>query len=99
MDRVNSAVRGAFGEEVIYEAVGFDPVTIQAPHGEEWQEVQPDTGAAIVSQRPNLQVRLVDLPAPPAEGDRWTCRGQRFQVEEARIDGTGAARLVGKRLP
>jgi hypothetical protein len=97
-DRVNRGVRGAFGEEVVYQPLGLDAVTIRAPHFEEWEEVQPDTGAPIVSQRPNVQVRLADLPAPPVEGDRWTCRGVTFAVEETRIDGTGAARLVGRRL-
>ena len=74
-DRVNRGVREAFGEEVLYEPLGGDAVVIRAPHSEEWEEIQPDTGAPIVSQRPNLQVRLADLPAPPVEGDGVAAAG------------------------
>jgi hypothetical protein len=100
IDAGNLAVRGAFGEPVTYRPTGGSPVSIQCPYSEEYVEVEPSSGAAIVSTKPNILLRLADLGGPePQDGDVFECRGDSFRVEEARVDGTGSVLIVGRRLP
>lgn len=99
IDAGNLAVRGAFGEAVTYRPTGGSPVSIEAPFSEEYVEVEATTGAAIVSTRPNILLRVADLGGPEVqEGDTFDCRGDSFRVDEARIDGTGSVLVIARRL-
>ena len=90
--------RGTFGEPVVYRPRVGSPVSIVAPFSEEFEEVTPETGVSVVSARPNLLVRLADLAAEPAEGDRLDVRGIAWAVEESRTDGTGTSRVFVRRV-
>lgn len=98
-DAANRVVRDTFGEAVTYLPAAGGSVAIVAPFSEEYEQVASDGQATVVSQRPNLLVRLADLPAPPAEGDRFTVRGRTYAVEqEPHLDGTGTGLVFGKRV-
>ncbi len=94
------AQAGAFGEAVNYfPLAGGGPLAIRGAFDEQLEEVDPDTGAGITSQRPNLLVTLADLPAAPIRGDRFVLlrTGERFAVEEVLPDGVGTVVAVATR--
>ena len=97
-DVANGIVRDTFGEAVTYTGVAGAVTALRGVFSLEYEEVMPDSGASVVSNRPTLFLRLADLPVPPAEGDRFSVRGVTYAVEQApHIDGTGGAVLFGKR--
>lgn len=97
-DGTNLAVRGAFGEPVVYTPLGGAPVTIDAPFYDTWEEVSPETGVPFISTQPNILVRLLDLPAIPKKGDRFTITrtGVTYAAERFEPDGDGAAYVLAK---
>jgi hypothetical protein len=98
-DGVNKTVRDVFADAVSYRSVAGVTTALSGVFSHTYEEVLPDQGASVVSAKPNLWLRLADLPAPPAEGDRFTVRGVTYGVEEPpQIDGTGGATLIGKRV-
>ena len=101
IDAANQAVRAAFGEPVVYRPLSGGEIHLSAPYSEEWVEVDPATGASVVSTHPNVLLRLADLGSvEPDEGDQFECRGQRFVVNDPpRPDGTGTVLLLGKKVP
>lgn len=89
---------GVFGEAVEYHAQLKLPVAIRAIFDAAYQEVDPDTGVAIGSASPMIEVRVADLPAAPSPGDRVCARGGMYRVVSCQPDGQGAARLVLHKL-
>lgn len=57
------------------------------------QLVDPDTGAVVISQQPNIYIRLSDLQAEPQNGDRLTVRGVTYKILEPQFDGQGGVTL------
>ena len=97
-DAANLVVRDVFGEPVSYRSAAGVVTPVTGVYSEEYEEVLPDGGASVVSAQPNLLLRLADLPSAPTEGDNFTVRGRTYRVEQApHVDGTGTARLLGKR--
>lgn len=94
----NAAVGGSLGEVVLYYPLaGGGPIELFEVFDLEFEEVQGDTGANVLSQKPNLLVRLSKLAAAPAEGDRFVARGLRYAVDEVQADGVGTVLVFGKR--
>ena len=57
------------------------------------QLVDPDTGAVVISNQPNIYFRLSDLQATPANGDRITVQGVTYRIVEPLFDGQGGVTL------
>ncbi|MDI9240741.1 hypothetical protein QLQ15_17700 [Lysobacter sp. LF1] len=57
------------------------------------EQVDPETGAAILSNRPYLHVDLAELQQVPVSGDRCVIRGRTYRVVEPEFDGQGTASL------
>lgn len=57
------------------------------------QLVDPDTGAVVISQQPNIYFRLSDLRASPQNGDRLTVNGVTYKILEPQLDGQGGVTL------
>jgi hypothetical protein len=94
-------VLAAFGEQVTYVPAVGAPYSV-TPAGnpllgvfdEAYQGVDPNTQTVISSTQPILLVRLSDLAAPAAKGDRVTVRGTRtFTVTKTEPDGRGGTLL------
>lgn len=70
-----------------------DPLT--GVFDENYEAVDPNSQTVISSTMPVLLVRLSDLQAAPAKGDRVTVRGSRqFTVTKSQPDGRGGALLI-----
>lgn len=96
---LNAGVRSGVGDPVLYSPLaGGGPISIRAPFSSYYEEVDPTTGVAIVSQRPNLWVRNGDLPSPPLEGDSFVFESRTFRAEEVRSDGTGGTLILAREV-
>lgn len=92
-DLANVAVRDTFGATVTYEPVGGGTHALVAPFDRTHVDVQLSTEVGVTSTRPMLELRLADLAVEPQEGDQFVAGGERYQVEEVRLDGRGGAKL------
>lgn len=90
-----------FGErcEVLY-IRGPDQVPLsKAVFDENFQSVDPNTGAAIISDTPMIGVALADLPGGVwREGDVVKIRGLYYRAVEPQKDSEGHAKIILHRL-
>lgn len=71
----------------------------EAVFDENFQSVDPDTGAPITSTNPMLGVRLADLPGGKAQkGDKVTRNSIEYRVIEQQPDSEGHAKLILAKL-
>ncbi len=82
------------GEPVVYSCAGHDAVNITAVYDGLFEEIDPNTGAVVVSSKPTIGVRDSDLPTTPAIGDTLTIGAQGYKVIEAQADGQGGSKLL-----
>lgn len=72
---------------------GMTPLT--GVFDEAYEVVDPNSHTGISTTRPVLLMRLSDLQAAPAKGDRVTIRSSRnFTVTKSEPDGRGGALLI-----
>lgn len=90
---VLGACLGVFGETVTYTPATGEPYEIQGIFNEIYQEVD-SAGAIVQSARPNLGVRVDDLAAKVARGDKVTLRGVTYRVLDNQTDGEGGTTLL-----
>lgn len=97
LDQINGLLGIAtrlLGEPVVYSATGETDVTVYAVFDGIYEEVDPNTGAVIVSTKPSIGVRDADLPRAPKNNDRVTVRGAIHRVVEVQTDGQGGSKLL-----
>ena len=96
VEDLNEAVLDEFGQPVSYLVGTVETPLPNAIFDQRFEELDPGTGATISSERPNVHVRLADLPKVPAAGDVVLVDGepQPFEVEDGQDDGQGMARLL-----
>ena len=92
---MSAIVLTTFGEPVVFHIEGQPQAlasrgVFTAMH----QEVDASTGVSVSSVQPVLEVRLVDLPATPTEGDAVTVQGVLYLIVEVRPDGHGFLKLM-----
>lgn len=95
-DEVLDATQVAFGDSVVYTPPGGEPVTLEnAPFRAAHQGIDTESGADVLVQRPELAVKLAELP-----GGDWVADaqvdlpdGKVYRVESGEPDGEGAAVL------
>lgn len=83
-----------FGEEVIYTADGLSSIRITAIFDNEFQSVDPQSGAVVISTQPIIGVKDVQLPQPPQKGDRVQIRGVDYKIIDHQPDGQAGSRLL-----
>lgn len=83
-----------FGEQVTYLPRAGGSITLLGVFNDAWQEVDPDSGAVISSNRPVIGIRLADLSAAPTAGDRVRVRGIEYLVKDSQRDGEAGAILM-----
>lgn len=94
-ESVDEAMRDcieAFGEgddQVTYTHLGGSPYTLNGIFEAESIETDPDTGAQIISNNPQVAFRLSEMQAMPENGDTVTVRGVNYKVKEPILDGQG----------
>lgn len=97
-DLANRTVLAVYAEPAVYQPIGGAPVSLRVAFSETFVGVLPDTGVSVTSSQPNALLRLAELGLEVKAGDRLTCRGELFAVEEPpQVDGTGTVLLMLKR--
>jgi hypothetical protein len=84
---------GTFGEEVIYTAEDIGPVRINAIFDNEFQTIDPQSGAVVISTQPIIGVKDADLPQAPSKGDLVQIRGVDYRIVDHQQDGQAGSRL------
>ncbi len=69
------------------------PYNINGIFDAEFEGVDPDTQAEIISQQPNVRVKEADLQAPIEKGDKATIRGVTYEIIRPETDGVGTTIL------
>ncbi len=84
--RVNDRALATFGQTVVFHPPPAEPpgadLTVEAVYGAEFEAIDPDTGALVTADRPELRVRAADIPGVSNEGWRATVNGNPFDVYE-----------------
>lgn len=94
VNRILSSSLSVFGEAVTYLPVTGGSRAMRGIYNELYVEVDPETGAMVSSQQPNLGVRLSDFPVRPKPGDRFTVRNVTYKLRDCQEDGEGGAKLI-----
>lgn len=84
----------AFGEDIEYTPSGESSVSAIAVFDNQYQAVDPDTGAIVTSTGPVIGVKDADLPRAPLEEDEVSVRGQSYRVIQVQKDGHGGSKLL-----
>lgn len=89
-----------FGVAITYKRGATSVPISKAVFDENYQTVDPNTGAAILSDNPMIGVRLADLPGGEwQEGDTVVVRGVTYRCIEPQKDSEGHAKIILHRLP
>lgn len=85
-----------FNPDETYPAVwtveGMAPVSMDVLFEENYQVVDPDTNAVVMSSQPRMECRVDEMPAVVGDFDVVEVKGERFTIEE--IQGDGLTRWV-----
>lgn len=92
---MSATVLATFGEPVVFHLEGQTAALagtgiFTAAH----QCVDASSGVAVSSVQPVLEVRQIDLPATPTEGDAVTVQAALYLIVEVRADGHGFLKLL-----
>lgn len=94
VNRILGSSLSVFGEAVTYLPAAGGSRAMRGIFNEMYNDVDPQSGAIISTQQPNLGVRLADFPVPPTVNDRVTVRGITYRVRDCQEDGEGGAKLI-----
>lgn len=98
-DRMLRTTLSVFGSAITYTRGATSVPISKAVFDENYQAVDPDTGAIITSASPMLGVRLADLPGGQAQnGDTVTRKGITYRVIEQQPDSEGHSKLILHKL-
>ncbi len=87
-------VLGTFGQTVVYTPASGTPVTITGVFDKEATAIDLGGGMpAVSSVSPVLLIKLSDLVAKPAKGDRVTVAGTNYRMIDSEEDGQGGSKL------
>lgn len=94
--RAMRAVTRVFGEgaeQIIYSHAGGLSYALDGIYEATTEEVDLDTGAAVLSNQPRVSFALADLQAVPRQGDTVQIRGKVYRALEPEFDGQGTVML------
>lgn len=78
-----------FGEAVTYTHLDGSPFETEGIFEAATEQIDPDTGAVILSHQPQISFKLSVLKAIPRQDDRVTIRGKQYLVVDTQHDGQG----------
>lgn len=87
-------VFGEGDDQVTFTHAGGQPYTLDGIWDAESVQIDPDTGAGIISNEPMISFALADMQAEPDNGDTVTVRGVTYKVKEPQFDGQGTVTLL-----
>jgi hypothetical protein len=88
------AVFGEGAAQVTYtHAGGGAPYPVDGIFEAATEEVDIDTGAAVLSNQPRISFKLAVLQELPDQGDTLLIRGKSYRVIEPEFDGQGTVTL------
>lgn len=96
-DRVLRSQIRHFGEPVTFTPQGGAAASVSGIFDATTEAIDLDTGMPVRRARPQLGVRLADLPSAPEEGDQVQVRGIDYVVVDVDEDGQGGAKLLLQR--
>lgn len=82
----------AFGEgteQVTFTPAGGSPSSVDGIWEAESIDVDPETGARVISNNPQISFKVAALPSAPKNNDRVIVRGITYRVKEPIFDGQG----------
>lgn len=82
-----------FGEPITYTPKSGSPLETVGIFDNEYQAVDPNTGAIITSLEPVLGVKNANIGQTPRQDDTVLVRGKSYRVKEVQSDGSGGSRL------
>ena len=92
---MSAIVLTTFGEPVVFHLEGQpEALTRRAIFTAMHQDVDTRSGVPVSSTQPMLEVRLVDLPALPTQGDAVTVQGALYLIVDVQPDGHGFLKLM-----
>lgn len=68
--------------------------TIEAIFDEEWDSMDLETEARVITSEPRFHAYLKQFTEVPGEGDSCLIRGRQFKVKEVHPDGTGVVEFT-----
>lgn len=80
-----------FGEDITHTPLGGSPLPRKGIFNDIFKGIDPQSGFQVVSQEPNLGIKLFDWTPPPAQGDAIQLRGINYKVDRVELDGEGGA--------
>lgn len=92
---MSAIVLTTFGEPVVFHLEGQpEALTRRAIFTAMHQDVDTRSGVPVSSTQPMLEVRQVDLPALPTQGDAVTVQGALYLIVDVQPDGHGFLKLL-----
>src|ERR1051326_7519801 len=90
-DRVLKSTIQAFKTPGTYTrlAAPGSPISLDGVFSKKSQQVNPETGGPVDSNRPSYGIRRADLPTDPAAGDTVLVSGVNYRIIEVLEDGEG----------
>ena len=95
-DRAAGTITKALGEPVAIQLGSDAPVLIEGVYSDTFNEVSGDF--QVVTSKPNVLVRLTDLPKKPRQGDGVLVNSQSYKISEVQDDGEATALLLLHRV-
>ena len=86
-------VFGEGADQVTYTHSGGTPYTLDGIFEAESIDTDPETGAKIISNTPQISFRLSDMQAEPDNRDTVVIRGVSYRVKDPRYDGQGTVTM------
>lgn len=99
-DRMLRTTLGVFGDPVTYVRGATSVPIRKAVFDQNFQTVDENTGALVISDKPMIGVALADLPGGEWEdGDKVIVGGVTYRAIEPQKDSEGHAKIILHRLP
>jgi hypothetical protein len=93
MEDAGMILSSEFSTEIIFDVDdSVDPPMVDAAYGifdETYLEVDPDTGASVMSQYPRVTIHDSNLPEGFSQGDQVTIKGKTYKARTIEPDGQG----------
>ena len=83
-----------FAEDITYSPSGGSPYSLKGIFDHEYEDINPETNEAIVSEQPNVQVDENKLQAEPKPNDEVTIRSVVYKVIKSEKNGVGVTRIL-----
>ena len=90
----NKIIQKTFAVTISYLRAGqITPIALTGVFDRAYLAVDPETQVVVQSTNPACLVRLAELPALPATGDKATIKAVEYRVVASEVDGYGNALL------